>query len=112
MNIKRGEIIRINLNPTIGREQQGKARPCLVISSTKYNAARQGMVVIMPITKTFKPNVKTIIPIPTTFNISGSVIVEQVRTVDLRGRWWKTTGEVLPDDFVDYAVDVLNVIIK
>ncbi|MFM6323927.1 MAG: type II toxin-antitoxin system PemK/MazF family toxin [Microcystis sp.] len=32
MNIRRGEVIRINLNPTSGREQSGDARPCLVES--------------------------------------------------------------------------------
>jgi len=37
MEIQRGEVIKIDLNPTQGREQSGNARPCLVISQTKYN---------------------------------------------------------------------------
>jgi hypothetical protein len=37
MDIERGEVIRINLNPISGREQSGNARPCLVISHTRYN---------------------------------------------------------------------------
>ena len=48
MNIQRGEIIRINLNPTQGREQSGNARPCLVISHTQYNQKRQGIVIVHP----------------------------------------------------------------
>lgn len=64
MSIQRGEIIRVNLNPTQGREQAGNARPCLVISHTKYNASRQGIVIVMPITSTIKPEIKLMIPIP------------------------------------------------
>ena len=61
MNIQRGEIIRINLNPTQGREQSGNARPCLVISNTKYNIKRKGIVVVTPITSTIKPTIKMMI---------------------------------------------------
>jgi mRNA-degrading endonuclease toxin of MazEF toxin-antitoxin module len=111
MNIQRGEILKINLNPTLGREQTGNARPCLVLSQTKYNLARQGIVVITPITSTIKPEVKMMIPIPQDFKIKGSVIAEQVRTLDLNQRWWKTTGEILPEEFVNHVVAILNLII-
>ena len=111
MNVERGEIIRINLNPTQGREQSGNARPCLVISNTKYNAKRQGIVVIMPITSTMKPEVKMMIPLPLEAKAHGSVIAEQVRTVDLNTRWWVTTAEVLPKPWVDKVVDTLSLII-
>ena len=76
MDIQRGEIIRVNLNPTSGREQQGQARPCLVISHTKYNQSRNGMVIVMPITKTIKPKIKTMIPLPEPCNVNSSVIAE------------------------------------
>ena len=49
LQIHRGEIIPINLMPTQGREQSGKARPCLVLSHTRFNIARQGIVVVTPI---------------------------------------------------------------
>jgi mRNA interferase MazF len=111
MKIERGEVIRINLNPTQGREQSGSARPCLVISNTKYNAKRRGIVLVMPITSTMKPDVKMMIPIPAEAKVYGSVIVEQVRTIDLNTRWWTTTGEVLPEAWVNTVVDTLNVII-
>jgi mRNA-degrading endonuclease toxin of MazEF toxin-antitoxin module len=111
MNIQRGEIIRINLNPTSGREQSGNARPCLVLSHTKFNAVRKGIVVVTPITNTIKPQIKTMIPIPNGFTIHGSVIAEQIRTVDLNIRWWNTTKEVLPEQFVNYVVETFKVII-
>ena len=112
MKITRGEVIRINLNPTEGREQAGNARPCLVLSHTRYNSKRGGIVVVMPITSTVKPQVKMMIPIPAGFKARGSVIAEQVRTLDLKTRWWKTTGEVLPVEFVDRVVETFKVIIS
>jgi mRNA-degrading endonuclease toxin of MazEF toxin-antitoxin module len=111
MNIQRGEVIRINLNPTSGREQSGDARPCLVLSHTKFNIARQGIVVVTPITSTIKPQIKTMIPIPDGLTIHGSIIAEQIRTVDLNMRWWKSTLEILPEEFVNYVVETFRVII-
>ncbi len=112
LNISRGEILRINLNPTQGREQSGNALPCLVLSHSKYNLARQGIVIVTPITNTIKSEVKMMIEIPDRFKIKGSVIAEQIRTVDLNSRWWKTTGEILPQDFIDYVVETFLVIIN
>ena len=111
MNIQRGEVIRINLNPTSGREQQGDARPCLVVSHTSYNQARNGMVVVMPITSTVRPEIKTMIPVPVGSRVEGSVIAEQIRTLDLSKRWWKSTGEVLSAEFVDQVVSTFNLIV-
>lgn len=37
----------------------------------------------MPITSVQKPGIKTMIPIPEDAKVRGSVIAEQVRTVDL-----------------------------
>lgn len=111
MQPKRGAIIRVNLNPTQGREQQGEARPCLVLSQTQFNQARAGIVIVSPITSTIKPEIKTLLTIPKGFQVSGSVIAEQIRTIDLSGRWWRDTGECLPSHFVDQVVEILNIII-
>jgi mRNA interferase MazF len=112
MKISRGEIIRVNLNPTEGREQAGNARPCLVLSHARYNAKRGGIVVVTPLTSTVKPQIKMMIPVPEGYKAKGSVIAEQVRTLDLKTCWWKTTGEVLPIEFVDRVVETFKVIIS
>jgi len=109
--LQRGAIIRINLNPTQGREQIGEARPCLILSNTAFNQARNGFAIVSPITSTVKPEVQTLVPIPAGYSIQGSVIAEQVRTIDLSSRWWRDTGVVLPGDFVDRVVEILNIII-
>ena len=111
MNIQRGDILCVNLNPTTGREQTGNARPCLVLSRTQFNQARKGIVIVSPITSTIRPEIKTMITIPEGYKIQGSIIAEQIRTLDLSKRWWKPTGERLPEEFVEYVVATLNIII-
>ncbi|MGL6344523.1 MAG: type II toxin-antitoxin system PemK/MazF family toxin [Waterburya sp.] len=111
MSVVRGEIIRVNLNPTQGREQQGKARPCLVVSNTKFNQRRK-MAIVLPITNTIKPSIKTLVPLPNNLSITGSVDTEQVRNIDLENRWWKTSSIVLQPEFCDRMVAMLTIIIK
>ena len=111
MSIQRGEIVRINLNPTSGREQQGKAIPCIVISDTKFNHRRK-MVIVLPITNTIKPKIKTLVPLPDNLSITGSVDTEQVRNLDLNDRWWKTTGIVLDPKLTDYVVGMLTTLLS
>jgi mRNA interferase ChpB len=45
----RGDIVRVCLNPTAGREIKGQFRPCLVLSPKQFN--RLGMTLIAPITQ-------------------------------------------------------------
>jgi mRNA interferase ChpB len=45
----RGDIVRVDLNPTRGREQQGDFRPCLVISTRTFN--QLGLHWLLPITQ-------------------------------------------------------------
>ena len=46
---ERGDIIRVCLNPTTGRELQGDFRPALVLSLKKFNTL--GMTLVAPITQ-------------------------------------------------------------
>ena len=46
-NFQRGEIWRVNLNPTQG-DEMGKTRPCIVLSSA--SAGRLNLRIIVPIT--------------------------------------------------------------
>lgn len=45
----RGDIVKVCLNPVVGREQQGEFRPCLVLSPSEFN--RLGTVLVVPITQ-------------------------------------------------------------
>lgn len=111
-NIQRGEILKINLNPTQGREQQGEARPCLVLSNNKFNQRRNGIVIVSPITNTIKPEIKTLIQLPPGLKVTGSIVAEQIRTLDLNKRWWKTMGIIIEKNFVDSVTHVVSQIVS
>ena len=51
--IVRGDVWLVNLDPTVGREQ-AKCRPCLVMSPELFNQGPAELVVIVPITSTFR----------------------------------------------------------
>jgi mRNA interferase ChpB len=91
----RGDIVRVNLNPTEGREQQGNFRPALVLTPAAYNAT--GLAVIAPVTQggDFARYAGFAV------NLSGSgtetqgvVLCNQIRTVDLEARSAKRVESV------------------
>ncbi len=49
----RGEVWNVNLDPTKGREQKG-TRPALVVSHSTFNRSAAELVVIVPLTTTFR----------------------------------------------------------
>ena len=62
MNIERGNIYRVNLDPTIGSEQQGNARPCVVLTLTAYNRQLR-TVGVVPLTLSPRALAPLIVPI-------------------------------------------------
>jgi len=48
MHLKRGMIVDVNLDPTLGSET-GKVRPCVVVTNDTYNA-RVPVIQVVPIT--------------------------------------------------------------
>lgn len=94
----RADIVRINLNPTAGREQQGDFRPALVITPAAYNAT--GLTVIAPITQggdfaRYAGFAVTLSGAGT--QTQGIVLCNQIRSVDLEARGAKRI-ETLPDE--------------
>ncbi|PPK42095.1 mRNA interferase ChpB [Trinickia symbiotica] len=49
VKFERGHIVRVSLNPTMGKEQQGDFRPALVLSPAACNAL--GVALVAPITQ-------------------------------------------------------------
>jgi len=84
MDIKRGDIVLVNLDPVIGSEQ-GKIRPGLVIQNdigNKYSPT----TIIAPITskifsKEFPTNVQ-ISPKESGLENESTVLLNQIRTID------------------------------
>ncbi|HCH7474713.1 type II toxin-antitoxin system ChpB family toxin [Pseudomonas aeruginosa] len=97
----RGDIVRVNLNPTEGREQQGDFRPALVLTPAAYNAT--GLAVIAPITQggdfaRYAGFAVTLSGCGT--ETQGVVLCNQIRTVDLEARGAKRV-EAVPEVVMD-----------
>lgn len=97
----RADIVRLNLNPTAGREQQGDFRPALVITPAAYNAT--GLAVIAPITQggdfaRYAGFAVTLSGAGT--ETQGVILCNQIRSVDLEARGAKRI-ETVPDEIIE-----------
>ncbi len=101
---QRGDLIRVSLNPVVGREQQGDFRPALVLSPREFNAL--GMVLVAPISQ--GANFARTAGFTVSLSGSGSgtatqgvILINQVRMMDLAGRSAqfieRAPGEVIAD---------------
>ena len=87
-DLKRGTVLLVNLEPTIGSEQHGKSRPCLVVSPEALNEVFRG-VIVCPITNAqhLKQSELGLTFIPAGeggLNKDSLVIAFQVRMIDKR----------------------------
>jgi mRNA interferase ChpB len=99
----RADIVRLNLNPTAGREQQGDFRPALILTPAAYNAS--GLAVIAPITQggDFARYAGFAVPLSGSGSgteTQGVVLCNQIRTVDLEARSAKRV-ESVPEVVID-----------
>ena len=95
MEFKRGQIYRFNLEPARGSEQQGLARPCVVLSLTPFNKQFRtvGIVPLSSSAKAYEP-----VSVDTPSAGDGSVaLVYQYRTAE-KTRAGKYMGELSPTD--------------
>ena len=83
MIFEQGDIVEVDLDPTRGHEPQ-KKRPALVVSSYEFNISNS-MTIVCPISSRERPFFLHE-PLPDTCCVSGSVIMEQVRAIDLETR--------------------------
>ena len=80
----RGDIIRVSLNPTRGRELQGETRPALVLSKKIVNAL--GTVLVAPFTQggNIARDAGFAVPLSGSgTETQGVVLVNAIRTLDL-----------------------------
>lgn len=96
MNIERGSIYRVNLEPTIGSEQQGNARPCVVLSLSAYNRKLR-TVCVVPLTSSPRALAPLIVPVPSAGKADSMALCHQIRTID-KTRIGKLLGTLSLDD--------------
>lgn len=79
-----GDLIWIDLRPTVGHEQSGR-RPALVVTSSKYNAA-SGLCVACPITSRVR-GYPFEVAIPNDSVVRGVVLADQARSLSWEKRY-------------------------
>jgi mRNA interferase ChpB len=102
--IRQGDIYLVSLDPTFGREQQGR-RPVLIISSDTFNRITNAPV-ILPITSggNFARNTgMTVTLMGAGTETSGVIRCDQPRSMDLIARGAKYL-ETAPASIVDEAL--------
>jgi len=111
--IKRGMIIDVNLDPTLGSEK-GKTRPCIIVTNDIYNA-RVPVIQVVPITAWNKKKGRIITNVeiqPTSQNgLTKKSVADclQTRPIDHRLRLVKIRGtlEAYIMDQIDGALKII-----
>lgn len=109
---ERGDVVRVCLNPTVGRETQGEFRPALVLSTAKMN--NLGVAIIAPITQggDFSRYAGFAVSLTGTgMETQGVVLVNMLRSVDLAARGAKKIEHV-PQVIIDDALARLQAIFE
>jgi mRNA interferase MazF len=94
---RRGQTYRVNLEPTQGSEQQGVARPCLILSITPLNAKLR-QVGVVPLSTSAKVLPPVVVGVPSA-GPNSVALCHQLRTID-KLRIGKYLGEMSPADLV------------
>ena len=87
-----GDIVCLQFNPQAGHEQAGR-RPALVLSPSRYNAAR-GMMICCPMTSKIKGYPFEVIVSPEPPSV---VLADQLKSVDWRARGASRRGTAGPE---------------
>ena len=101
---RRGEFIAVALDPRTGHEQSGR-RPALVISHDLFNL-HTGLAIVCPITST-RRDYPFHVAIPEGHDVTGFVMVEQVRSIDFRARRARRIGKA-PDEVLQEVLSLLD----
>ena len=101
---KQGDIIAVTFDPQAGHEQKGR-RPALVVSKDLFNSST-GLAIVCPITNT-DSGFPFHVPIPKTSELTGFVMVEQVKSVDFSVRRVKRI-ERRNDELLSEVLSILD----
>jgi len=101
---RKGDFVAVTFDPQLGHEQKGR-RPALVVSNTLFNE-HTGLAIVCPITNTdrdFPFHVRVVDGV----NVTGFVMVEQVKSIDFRARKAKRIGRA-SDGVLEEVLSILD----
>jgi mRNA interferase MazF len=101
---QKGDFITVTFDPQSGHEQRGR-RPALVLSNTLFNK-HTGLAIVCPLTNTERsfPFHVAVMNHP---NVTGFVMVEQVKSIDFRARKAKRIGRS-SDSVLEEVLSILD----
>lgn len=101
---RKGDFIAVTFDPQSGHEQRGR-RPALVVSNTLFNE-HTGLAIVCPITNTDRgfPFHVALMNDP---DVTGFVMVEQVKSVDFHARKARRIGRV-SDGVLEEVLSILD----
>jgi mRNA interferase MazF len=103
----RGDIIKLDFDPTLGREQAGY-RPALIITPKQFNQATR-LALVCPITSQIKGFPLEVV-LPDGLITSGVILTFQVKTIDWYERQVKYI-ESLPSEIMAEVIAKLHALI-
>lgn len=92
--LEAGDIVWVEFGPPFGHEQAGR-RPALVVSPRAYNAL-SSLILVCPITRNAAPWAFKV-EIANPDRIDGTVLVDQVRSIDYLARYVRRAERVSSD---------------
>ena len=95
MDLKRGHIYRVNLEPTQGSEQRGTARPCVILSINPLNNKLR-QVGVVPLSSAAKALPPMVVAVPSA-GPDSVALCHQTRTID-KSRIGQPMGQLAPGD--------------
>ena len=104
---QKGDFITVTFDPQSGHEQRGR-RPALVVSNSLFNR-HTGLAIVCPLTHTDRsfPFHVAVVNDP---NVTGFVMVEQVKSINFRTRKAKRIGRA-SDSVLKEVLSIIDVCI-
>jgi len=99
VTLDRGTLILVDLEPTLGHEQQG-TRPCVVVSDAAVNSSQRfPLIAVVPVTGTPATGAlyPSLAPGPSGLTKPSTALVDQLRSID-KQRIRKRYGRVSPQE--------------
>jgi len=101
---KKGDFVAVTFDPQSGHEQKGR-RPALIVSNTLFNE-QTGLAIVCPLTTTDR-RYPFHVAVANDPNITGFVMVEQVKSIDYQARKAKFIGRA-SDEVLDMVLSILD----
>jgi len=101
---RKGDFVAVTFDPQSGHEQRGR-RPALVVSNDLFNK-HTGLCIACPITNT-RRDYPFHVAIPPGQDVTGYVMVEQVKSIDFRSRKVNRIGSA-PAQVLQEVLSILD----